>query len=122
MLLLRNFILRPNFHRGACVLVHRLLHPLAPGPKSSQGAWSRAANAIIYGHNFARTGITFRSVIGIAYKTPIRNRHSEALVALYSLSNISLDYVNPWRDNHTKSTCHDDRKLCSTRCENSSSG
>ncbi|MQL95446.1 hypothetical protein Taro_028120 [Colocasia esculenta] len=49
--------------------------------------------------------------------TPIRNRYSEAPVALYSLSNVSLDYVNPWRGNHMESGCHDDRKLCSTRCE-----
>ncbi|MQM23074.1 hypothetical protein Taro_056135 [Colocasia esculenta] len=50
-------------------------------PNSSPGARSRAADAIAYGHRFAQTGITFRSVIGIAYKTPIRNRHSEALDA-----------------------------------------
>ena len=49
-------------------------------PNSSPGARSQAADAIAYGHRFAQTGITFRSVIGIAYKTPIRNRHSEALV------------------------------------------
>ncbi|MQM18528.1 hypothetical protein Taro_051523 [Colocasia esculenta] len=48
-------------------------------PNSSPGARSRAANAIAYGHPFAQTGVTFCSVIGIAYKTPIRNRHSEAL-------------------------------------------
>ncbi|MQM21897.1 hypothetical protein Taro_054944 [Colocasia esculenta] len=50
-------------------------------PNSSPGARSRAANAIVYGHPFAQTGITFRSILGIAYKTPIRNRHSEALDA-----------------------------------------
>ncbi|MQM21636.1 hypothetical protein Taro_054680, partial [Colocasia esculenta] len=50
-------------------------------PNSSPGAWSRAADLIAYGHRFAQTGITFRSVIGIAYKTPIRNQHSEALDA-----------------------------------------
>ncbi|MQL85894.1 hypothetical protein Taro_018418 [Colocasia esculenta] len=49
-------------------------------PKFLPGAWSRAADAIAYGHPFAQTGITFRSVIVIAYKTPIRNRHSETLV------------------------------------------
>ncbi|MQL77316.1 hypothetical protein Taro_009729, partial [Colocasia esculenta] len=48
-------------------------------PNSSPGAWSQAANAIAYGHRFAQTCITFRSIIRIAYKTPIRNRHSEAL-------------------------------------------
>ncbi|MQL68573.1 hypothetical protein Taro_000827 [Colocasia esculenta] len=50
-------------------------------PNSSLEALSRAADAIAYGHPFAQTGITFRSVIGIAFKTPIRNRHSEAPVA-----------------------------------------
>ncbi|MQM11762.1 hypothetical protein Taro_044674 [Colocasia esculenta] len=48
---------------------------------SSPGGWARAADAIAYGHPFAQTGITFRSVIGIIYKTPIQNRHSETLVA-----------------------------------------
>ncbi|MQL68532.1 hypothetical protein Taro_000863 [Colocasia esculenta] len=65
-------------------------------------------------------GKTFRSVIGITYKTPIRNRHSEALVATYCLSNVSLEYVNPRRGDHTESSRNGDRKLCSTRCENSS--
>ncbi|MQM01420.1 hypothetical protein Taro_034173 [Colocasia esculenta] len=50
-------------------------------PNSSPGGWSRAADAIAYGHLFAQTGITFCLIIGIAYKTPIRNRHSETLVA-----------------------------------------
>ncbi|MQM23234.1 hypothetical protein Taro_056297, partial [Colocasia esculenta] len=50
-------------------------------PNSSPGARSWAADLIAYGHRFAQTGITFRSVIGIAYKTPIRNPHSEALDA-----------------------------------------
>ncbi|MQL96473.1 hypothetical protein Taro_029166, partial [Colocasia esculenta] len=50
-------------------------------PNSSPGAWSRAADAITYGHPFAQTGKPFRSVIRIAYKTPIWNRHSEAYVA-----------------------------------------
>ncbi|MQM16008.1 hypothetical protein Taro_048961 [Colocasia esculenta] len=50
-------------------------------PNSSPGAWSRAADVIAYGHPFAQLGITFRSVMRIAYKTPIRNRHSEAPVA-----------------------------------------
>ncbi|MQL87492.1 hypothetical protein Taro_020032 [Colocasia esculenta] len=48
-----------------------------PAQNSSAGAWSWAVDAIAYGHLFAQTGITFRSVIGIAYKTTIRNRHSE---------------------------------------------
>ncbi|MQM07687.1 hypothetical protein Taro_040533 [Colocasia esculenta] len=48
-------------------------------PNFSPGAWSRAADAIAYGHPIAQTGITFRSVIGIAYKTSIRNRHSKTL-------------------------------------------
>ncbi|MQL78356.1 hypothetical protein Taro_010787 [Colocasia esculenta] len=51
-------------------------------PNSSPGARSQAADAIAYGHRFAQIGITFRSVIGIAYKTPIRNRHSERLPRL----------------------------------------
>ncbi|MQM22889.1 hypothetical protein Taro_055948, partial [Colocasia esculenta] len=50
-------------------------------PNSSSGARSQAADAIAYGHRFAQTGITFRSFIGIAYKIPIRNRHSEELDA-----------------------------------------
>ena len=54
-------------------------------PNSSPGVRSRAADAIAYGHPFAQKGITFRSVLGIAYKTPIRNRHSEAPVATYHL-------------------------------------
>ncbi|MQM22538.1 hypothetical protein Taro_055591 [Colocasia esculenta] len=44
---------------------------------SSPGVWSQAVDAIAYGHLFAQTGIPFYSVIGIAYKTTIRNRHSE---------------------------------------------
>ncbi|MQM01131.1 hypothetical protein Taro_033888 [Colocasia esculenta] len=122
-------------------------------PNYSPGTWLRAADAIAYGHPIAQTGITFRSVIGIAYKTTIQNRHSETLVALlfpqvirrhfgvekpsfhtpklrfrlaispfprFSRCNVSLDHVYPGRGNHTESTCHGDRKLCSTRCENSS--
>ncbi|MQL71893.1 hypothetical protein Taro_004186, partial [Colocasia esculenta] len=116
---------------------------------------SRVADAIAYGHPFAQTGITFRSVIGISYKTPIRNRHSEApVVLLLSLAirrhfrveklsfrtpklrfhptispfltffggSVCLDHANCWGDLHTESTCHGDRKLCSTRHENSSPG
>ncbi|MQM07961.1 hypothetical protein Taro_040814, partial [Colocasia esculenta] len=40
-----------------------------------------ATDAMAYGHRFAQTGITFHSIIGITYKTPIRNRQSEALDA-----------------------------------------
>ncbi|MQL83525.1 hypothetical protein Taro_016016 [Colocasia esculenta] len=50
-----------------------------PSPKFLSG--SAAADAFAYGHRFTQTGITFRSVIGIAYKAPIRNWHSEALDA-----------------------------------------
>ncbi|MQM06957.1 hypothetical protein Taro_039788 [Colocasia esculenta] len=56
------------------------------------------------------------------HKTTIRNQHSEMPVAPYCLSNVSLDHVNPGRGNHTESACHDDRKLCSTQCENSCPG
>ncbi|MQM05998.1 hypothetical protein Taro_038816, partial [Colocasia esculenta] len=92
------------------------------GPNSSPGARSRAADAIIYGHPFAQTGITFRSVIGIAYKTKIRNRLSEALDALYCLSSDSLDYANRWRSPHAEPPSHNDQKSCSTRHEISSPG
>ncbi|MQL78358.1 hypothetical protein Taro_010784 [Colocasia esculenta] len=50
-------------------------------PNSSPGARSQAADAIAYGHRFVQTDITFRSIIGITYKTLIRNRHSEAIDA-----------------------------------------
>ncbi|MQL73582.1 hypothetical protein Taro_005946 [Colocasia esculenta] len=43
---------------------------------------TRASDVITYGHPFAQIGITFRSVMRIAYKTPIRNPHSETIVAL----------------------------------------
>ncbi|MQL85609.1 hypothetical protein Taro_018141 [Colocasia esculenta] len=123
-------------------------------PNSSLGGWSQAADAIAYGHPFAQMGITFRSVIGIAYKTPIRNRHSNMLIAPYCRirkdlisgsknlhfalqncdsdgrspcfkgfhDNVSLDHVNLGRGGHTESVSHGDRKLCSTRRENSSPG
>ncbi|MQM23002.1 hypothetical protein Taro_056063, partial [Colocasia esculenta] len=48
-----------------------------PVQNSSPGAWPRAVDAIAYGHLFAQRGITFRSVIRIAYKTTLRNRHIE---------------------------------------------
>ncbi|MQL96525.1 hypothetical protein Taro_029189 [Colocasia esculenta] len=38
----------------------------------------------------------------------------------FSRSNVSLDHVNPGRGGHTKLAGHGDRKLCSTRRENSS--
>ncbi|MQM23378.1 hypothetical protein Taro_056442 [Colocasia esculenta] len=74
---------------------------------SSPGARSQAADGIAYGHPFAQTGITFHSVIGIAYKTPIRNRHSEALdarlrpLAIRRHFGDSFDYANRWRRPHT---------------------
>ncbi|MQL85919.1 hypothetical protein Taro_018440, partial [Colocasia esculenta] len=40
----------------------------------------------------------------------------------FSNSSVSLDYANRWRGSNTESTCHGDRKLCSTRRENSSPG
>ncbi|MQL93139.1 hypothetical protein Taro_025776 [Colocasia esculenta] len=69
MLVSLNSVRGPKFHRGACVLVHRLSYPLG-----------------------------------------------------FSRSNDSLDHVNPGRGNHTASACHGNRKLCSTRRENSSPG
>ncbi|MQL87072.1 hypothetical protein Taro_019607 [Colocasia esculenta] len=91
-------------------------------PNSTLEACSRDGNAFAYGHPFAQTGITFSSVIGITYKTPIRNRHSETLIAPLLLSNVSLDHVNPGRGNPTELAYHGNQKLCSTRCENSSPG
>ncbi|MQM04447.1 hypothetical protein Taro_037254 [Colocasia esculenta] len=72
---------RPQFRIGAStrsVNGHIRRFPVRR-PNSSPGARSQAADAIAYGHRFAQTCITFRSVIGIAYKTPIRNRNSESL-------------------------------------------
>ncbi|MQM23753.1 hypothetical protein Taro_056821 [Colocasia esculenta] len=108
-------------------------------PNSTSGARSRAADLIAYGHRVAQTGITFRSVIGIAYKTQIRNRHSELLdgpllpqvirrrfgVEKPSFrtpklrfeptispipSSDSVDYVNRWRSPHAEPPSHSDRK------------
>ncbi|MQL70228.1 hypothetical protein Taro_002496, partial [Colocasia esculenta] len=113
-------------------------------PNSSPGARSRAADPIAYGHPFTQRGITFCSVIRIAYNTPIRNRHSEAPVtplfpqaircrfgvekpSFRNLklrfqptispipSSASLDYANRWWGQHTESAYHSDRKSCSTR-------
>ncbi|MQL96474.1 hypothetical protein Taro_029167 [Colocasia esculenta] len=49
-----------------------------------------------------------RLAIGTARKAPIRNQH--------------FDPVGTRRGNHMQSACHGDRKLCSTRRENSSPG
>ncbi|MQM15201.1 hypothetical protein Taro_048145 [Colocasia esculenta] len=59
-------------------------------PNSSPGAWSRAADAIAYEYPFAQTGMTFRSVIRIAYKTPIWNRHSDVPVAPLSPQDVDI--------------------------------
>ncbi|MQM23677.1 hypothetical protein Taro_056744 [Colocasia esculenta] len=80
-------------------------------------------------------GITFRTGIGIAYVTTIRNRHSEtvdkAMVSRNSVSgpksppervSDSLDYANRWRSPQAEPPCHSDRKSCSTRREISSPG
>ncbi|MQM22237.1 hypothetical protein Taro_055287 [Colocasia esculenta] len=103
-------------------------------PNSSRGARWQAADAIAYGHRFAQTGITFRSVIGIAYKTPIRNRHSEVLdssllpqairrhFGVEKPSSDSLDYAIRWRSPHAEPPSHSDRMSCSTRHEISSPG
>ncbi|MQM23347.1 hypothetical protein Taro_056411, partial [Colocasia esculenta] len=74
---------RPQFRIGTSTRsVNARIHRFpVRRPNSSPGAWSQAADAIAYGHRFAQTCITFRSVTGIAYKTPIRNRHPEALDA-----------------------------------------
>ncbi|MQL90299.1 hypothetical protein Taro_022895 [Colocasia esculenta] len=69
--------------RKSCLTQHKICPPghiqrfPVWRPNSSPGARSRAADAIVYGHPFSQMGITFCSVIRIAYKTPIRNRHSE---------------------------------------------
>ncbi|MQL85916.1 hypothetical protein Taro_018447, partial [Colocasia esculenta] len=66
-------------------------------------------------------GITFRTGIGIAYVTTIRNRHSET-VDKALVSSDSLDYANRWRSPHAEPPSHSDRKSCSTRREISSPG
>ncbi|MQM13153.1 hypothetical protein Taro_046078 [Colocasia esculenta] len=38
----------------------------------------------------------------------------------FSCSNVSLDDMNDWWGHNTESAYDDDRKLCSTRCKNSS--
>ncbi|MQL74761.1 hypothetical protein Taro_007136 [Colocasia esculenta] len=86
----------------------------------------------------SHTDITFLSVIEIAYKNTIRNRHSETPDASLLPKEIrrhfgvekpsfctpkfsdSLDYANRWRSPHTEPACHGDRKSFSTRCEISS--
>ncbi|MQM15470.1 hypothetical protein Taro_048412 [Colocasia esculenta] len=62
-------------------------------PNSSPEAWSWAADVIAYRHPFAQTSISFRSVIEIAYKTPIRNRHSEAPNATLSPQDIRRHFL-----------------------------
>ncbi|MQM18505.1 hypothetical protein Taro_051501 [Colocasia esculenta] len=72
-------------------------------------------------------------MIATARESPIQNRHvdpvgtrSDSLrispFPRFSSSNVFLDYVNPRRGNRTGSACDGDRKLCSTRRENSSPG
>ncbi|MQM21834.1 hypothetical protein Taro_054879, partial [Colocasia esculenta] len=81
------------------------------------------------------SSITFRTGIGIAYVTTIRNRHSEtvdrALVSRNSVPGLkyppervsdSLDYANRWRSPHAPPPSHSHRKSCSTQREISSSG
>ncbi|MQL83516.1 hypothetical protein Taro_016021, partial [Colocasia esculenta] len=80
-------------------------------------------------------GITFRTGIGIAYVTTIRNRHSETVdKALVSRNSVlgpksppervgdSLDYANRWRSPYAEPPSHSDQKSCLTRCEISSPG
>ncbi|MQL82989.1 hypothetical protein Taro_015467, partial [Colocasia esculenta] len=80
-------------------------------------------------------GMTFRTGIGIAYVTKIRNRHSETVDRALVLRNSvlgpkfppesvsdSLDYANRWRSPHAEPPSHSDRKSCSTRHEISSPG
>ncbi|MQL82455.1 hypothetical protein Taro_014916 [Colocasia esculenta] len=88
-LVLWNSVPGPKFHRGACVLVHRLSYPLG------------------------RTWIFVRPAIGTAREAPIRNRHLDPV----GTSSGSLDYANRWRGQHTESVYHNDRKSCSTRLE-----
>ncbi|MQM14869.1 hypothetical protein Taro_047805 [Colocasia esculenta] len=63
--------------------------------------------------------ITFRTGIGIAYVTTIRNRHSETVEKALVFSD-SLDYANRWRSPHAEPPSHSDRKSCSTPREISS--
>ncbi|MQL74888.1 hypothetical protein Taro_007247 [Colocasia esculenta] len=95
-----NSVPRSKFHRGACVLVHRLSYPLG------------------------KTWIFIRGAIGTACESPIRNRHFDlptfSPFPRFSRCNVSLDHVNPGWGNHTESAYHGDRKLCSTWRENSS--
>ncbi|MQL68536.1 hypothetical protein Taro_000864 [Colocasia esculenta] len=60
--------------------------------------------------------IFVRLTIRTAREAPIQNRQFDPI----GTSNVSLEYVNPRRGDHTESSCHGDRKLCSTRRENSS--
>ncbi|MQL94797.1 hypothetical protein Taro_027445, partial [Colocasia esculenta] len=141
-----NSVPRLKFHRGAS-------NSEISGPAPKFFSWSVVAGCRCdrIQTPFAQTSIAFRSVIGIAYKTSIRKRRLETLVAhllpqvirrhfgveIPSFrtpklrfwptispfqSNVSLDHVNLGRGGHTESSSHSDRKLCSTRHENSSLG
>ncbi|MQL97891.1 hypothetical protein Taro_030585 [Colocasia esculenta] len=47
--------------------------------------------------------IFVRPTIEITREAPIQNRHFVPV----GTSNVSLDYVNPWRGKHTESACHE---------------
>ncbi|MQL90302.1 hypothetical protein Taro_022897 [Colocasia esculenta] len=75
-------------------ILNRHSDSVSPGPDSEISSptprfrsWSAAAAPDAHGfrHAYGKTGITFCSIIRIAYKTPIQNRHSEPLVATNSL-------------------------------------
>ncbi|MQL71195.1 hypothetical protein Taro_003501 [Colocasia esculenta] len=69
--------------------------------------------------------IAFRSVIRIAYKTPIRNRHSKLTISpfsRFSSSNIFLDHTNHLWGHNSESANYDDWKLFTSQRENSSQG
>ncbi|MQL92115.1 hypothetical protein Taro_024733 [Colocasia esculenta] len=57
------------------------------------------------------------------FRTPkLRFQPTISLIPRFSSSSVSLDYVNRWRGQHTKSAYHGDRKSCSTRLEISTPG
>ncbi|MQM15877.1 hypothetical protein Taro_048829 [Colocasia esculenta] len=79
--------------------------------------------------------ITFRTDIGIAYVSTIRNRHYDTVDRALVLRNSvprpkfppervsdSIDYANRWRSPHAEPPSHRDWKSCSTRREISSPG
>ncbi|MQL90077.1 hypothetical protein Taro_022664, partial [Colocasia esculenta] len=115
-LVLRNSVTRPEFHRGACnrhsETVDRMLvlRNSVSGPKFHRGACI----------------LVIRRRFGVekpSFRTPkLQFRQIISPFPRFSRRNISLNHVNPRRGNHTESTCHGDRKLCSTLCENSSPG